>query len=243
MANLSKLGNEELLKRCKTAFLCSRQTSYSDMETIKNWAYRLSPEKDCILCGNHSPAEQVVFKILLEQKIPTILVLAETMKEYWEYEIRVALKEERILILTHCDNSVHQINKQSAIDRNLTILTLADNIVIGHCTKGGNIDKQTTGLTNVTYLTKTTERTYKSHEDIANFRLPGINGYLFFDLQNYHGRQFLKITQSKPNEQGYYEKNNIYIEHSELEQFRNIIKQIADKYTPETENKKNNETH
>ena len=38
-------------------------------------------------------------------------------------------------------------------------------------------------------------------------------------------------------------KNNIYIEHSELEQFRNIINQIADKYTPETENKKPNETH
>lgn len=242
MDNLYKLGNKNLLTKHKTAFLCSRQTSYEELETIKEWTYTLSTENDCILCGNHSSAEQTVFRLLLEQKIPVILVLAEALRDSWDINIRIALEENRILIVTQCDNSVHNISKQSATDRNLLLLKLADSIVIGHCTRGGNIDRQTAGLANVTYLTPTTERTNPAHEGIASYRMPGINGYLFFDLQEYRGRKFLKITQSKPNTQGYYEKENIYIDHSELERFKAIIDQITETGKHTSHNKNDHST-
>jgi len=149
---LNKLGNKQLLTMHKTAFLCSRQTPKAHYDAILKWIHQLSPDKDCILCGNHSYMEQEVFTLLLQLKVPIILVLAEAMRTVWNNGIERALKENRILIITHCNATVHQVSQQSADERNQIILSLADSIVIGYCTKGGNIEKQISRLTNVKIL-------------------------------------------------------------------------------------------
>lgn len=152
MNKLYKSGNKNLLTSYKTAFLCSRLTPESYYKAVLQWVYQLSPDRDCILCGNHSYAEQKVFTLLLQLKIPTILVLAEAMKTQWNNDIENAFKENRLLIITSCDETVHRVSKQSAADRNRLILSLSDTIVIGYCSKGGNIERQITNLTNVRFL-------------------------------------------------------------------------------------------
>lgn len=147
-----KLGNEILLTLFKTGFLCSRRIPDNQHMIISEWVKQLSPDNDCILCGNHSKAEQEVFTLLLQLKIPTILVLAESMKTHWSDEIQRALKENRILIITTCEETIHQVNWQTAADRNNLILSLAETIVIGYCSKGGNIERQISNLKNVTIL-------------------------------------------------------------------------------------------
>ena len=70
-----KIGNTQLLKYYKTAFLCSRKTPESQVKLIEDWIKLLNPITDCILCGNYSEMEQKVFTMLLEYIIPTILVM------------------------------------------------------------------------------------------------------------------------------------------------------------------------
>lgn len=152
---LRKLGNETLLQKRKTAFLCSRITPEETQTAVLEWVNSLNQNSDCILCGNHSAMEHLVFGLLLRKKIPTILVLAETFKDNWNNEIISALKENRLLIITLCDETVHFVSKQSAADRNLLILSLAENIVIGYSTPNGNIERQTENLHNVSILTQT----------------------------------------------------------------------------------------
>lgn len=70
--------------------------------------------------------------MLLEKKIPIILVLAESIKEEWPLPIKLALEEKRLLIVTACNDKVHRINHQSAYERNEIILSLANHIIIGY---------------------------------------------------------------------------------------------------------------
>jgi hypothetical protein len=148
-----KAGNEQLLDGCKTAFLCSRKTSARQRRAIRTWVESLSPDTDCLLCGNHSPMERAVFEQLLRRKIPTILLLAETFPPVWSADIADALDAGLLLVITHCDDAVHFVTYRSAADRNYLMLSLADRIIVGSCTPGGNLSRQLASFRNVTILT------------------------------------------------------------------------------------------
>lgn len=152
MEIIRQTGNVKLLSLHKTAFFCSRRMPDGAYPVIRSWVQTLSAENDCIICGNHSPMEQVVCAWLLQQKIPTILVLAETFPSKWPPVLETALREERLLVATRCDESVHRISRQSAFDRNELMLSIADEVVVGYCAEGGNIEKQVCSLPNVRYL-------------------------------------------------------------------------------------------
>ena len=47
-----KIGNVQLLKLFKTAFICSRIVPEKQERVIFNWVKQLNPLTDCILCGN-----------------------------------------------------------------------------------------------------------------------------------------------------------------------------------------------
>ena len=86
--------------------------------------------------------------------MPAILFLAETFPSVWPQPLASAIAEGRVLAATHCDDTVHFATRQSAQDRNRVILSLADRIVVGHCTAGGNIDRLTSGRPNVNILSR-----------------------------------------------------------------------------------------
>lgn len=238
--NLKKLGNETFLNRNKTAILCSRQTPESECLTILNWTHQLSIERDCILCGNHSHMEQEVFTLLLELKIPTVLVLAETMREEWSKDIKMALQENRILILTNCEESIHQVNKQSATDRNRIMLSLASSVVVGYCAKGGNIEKEIAGRNNVKILVPPSSP-QTSEQDLSNYRMSSRSGNLFFDIKEDNHEQYLKITQSKHLSTGNFRREKIFIDRSELFEFKEDIDKIIHYWQLEAEQKTTSE--
>ena len=232
-----RIGNSTLLSNRKTtAFLCSRQVPENKIPPIYNWINQLSPEKDCILCGNHSRMEQEVFNILLEKKIPVILALAEGMKKEWDNKVKLALEENRMLIVTTCDDKIHRINHQSAYDRNETILSLADDIIIGYCTPGGNIDRQTKGKTNITYLQKSeylsTELIFTdkvADSDVMIYRTSTKKGKIFLDIkQESSGQEYLKITQSKPQGNSAFHRETIFIDKNEVLQFKEELEKVID---------------
>lgn len=148
----AKTGNGAFLERSKIAFLSSRKAPPELNAVSREWVNSLNAETDCVMCGNLTVTENFVLSILLEAKIPTVLVLAEAMYERFWGDVAAALDAGRLLVITHCDSSVHSVSARSAQDRNYLMLSLADKIVVGNVTEGGNLEHMLVGYDNVTYL-------------------------------------------------------------------------------------------
>lgn len=148
----SKLGNENIMRLRKMAFFCSRKEPAGLQTAVDRWIGTLQSDKVCVMCGDQSPMEKHVFSSLLERKIPAILVLAEAMHEQWSEPVSEALGSGRLLIITHCGPEVHAVCAKSAFDRNALMMALADEIVVGYCSKGGNLERGLAGYGNVKYL-------------------------------------------------------------------------------------------
>lgn len=134
------LGNTELLKHFKTAFLCSRKVPAGIILKSYDWAKQQREAGNCIICSNHSPIEKDVFEILLKGKQPLILVLPRGLKKRWEPEILEAVHSNRLLIVSPFDATVTRITRETAQIKNKTIIELADKIVAGYVENGGQLE-------------------------------------------------------------------------------------------------------
>lgn len=135
------LGNTELLKLSKTAFLCSRQVPASVVLKCYDWAIGQREAGNCVISGFHSQLEKDVFHYLLKGKQPIIIALARGMKEKPEPELIKPLEEGRLLIITPFDRSVKRVSTDLAEVRNRLMINLSDQVAIGFASAGGNLEK------------------------------------------------------------------------------------------------------
>ena len=248
MKILSRRGNEALMQRTKTAFICSRKTPDGLEYLVGKWLLGLKPEADCVMCGNQSPMERAVFTTLLQRKIPVILALAEAMPSRFDADIENALLEERLLVITHCEPSVHNVTARSAFDRNILMLSLAQKIVVGYCSKGGNLERALAGFDNVedlengqpwlktqgettpeTLATVTPEPKQKAGMAGWSRSLRLNNGTVFLDFVGNGAENYLKITYSKSMGDGKYSRETLYFDRKELAEFSRILAIVSDK--------------
>lgn len=168
MRTIYKCGNEALLERRKTAFLCSRDVPAGAEKAVDEWLGTLSADRDCIMCGNSSGMERHVFSWLLRQGTPAILVLAQAMPNVWKAGLQDAMQGGRLLAITHCDPSVHYASARSANDRNLLMISMAAEVVVGCCTAGGNLSRQLAGARSVRtlYRAENTGRQKKEYKSL-----------------------------------------------------------------------------
>ncbi|QTA88373.1 DNA-binding protein [Desulfonema magnum] len=139
-SDLHFLGNKAILNVRKTAFLCSRKCPAEMIVKAYDWAIEQRKKGNCVMSCFHSQIEKDVFQILAKGKQPMILALARGMKKRWEPEIKTALGQNRLLILSPFDASVKWITSARAEIRNRLILELADEIRIAHAEKGGSLE-------------------------------------------------------------------------------------------------------
>lgn len=66
------IGNDKLMERDKTLFICSKRTPINLYEYVFRWVDSLTKD-DCIACFNSTEMEAEVLKALLVAKIPTVL--------------------------------------------------------------------------------------------------------------------------------------------------------------------------
>ena len=92
------IGNQELLKRRKTLFVCSKRAPLATYERIFGWVESLT-EKDVVVCCNTSELEVEVMKSLVVNQVPTILVMMNRFREENNVQIQKALKEGRMLVV------------------------------------------------------------------------------------------------------------------------------------------------
>ena len=229
-----KIGNTHLLKLNKTAFLCSRKAPESQVKLIFDWVKRLNPITDCILCGNFSEMEQKVFAMLLEYKIPTILVMPNAVAKHWDKDVMNALEENRLLIFSIWENRTDDEIVPSSNDRNEIILLLADKTIVGYCREGGKLEKQIKGKENIEILTAMNTSEKKFDRDLFNSRLSSHCGDIYFDAKKDEKEDYLKVTQSKFTGNDEKRREKIFINRSEIIDFRNTINEVINYWNLES---------
>lgn len=136
---LSYFGNKNIIKNQKTAFLCSRKCPSDIIIKSLDWARDKKNDGDCIISGFHSRIEKDVFNILMKGKQPIILVLARGMKEHWPIEIKKAIEEEKLLVISPFDKNIKYITQETANIRNELMTKIAEEIFIAYYTPNGNL--------------------------------------------------------------------------------------------------------
>ncbi|MFA7380149.1 MAG: DNA-binding protein [Bacteroidia bacterium] len=135
------IGNTDLLKLPKTAFLCSRKIPASVVLKCYDWAIAQREKGNCVISGFHSQIEKDVLHYLLKGNQPIILALARGLKDKVEPEFEKPLKEGRLLIITPFGKTIKRATQQTAQTRNQLMTHLADNITLGYASAGGQLDK------------------------------------------------------------------------------------------------------
>ena len=103
---ISYFGNRTILEAHKTAFLCSRKCPSEIVIKSLDWAVEKKNTGQCVISGFHSRIEKDVFNILLKGTQPIILVLARGMKTRWPLEIKNAVKQDRLLVISPFEQSI-----------------------------------------------------------------------------------------------------------------------------------------
>ena len=119
------LGNQELLKLKKTVFLASNAIAPEMVLRCYDWAAGM--HEGCVVSGFSSKLEKDVLHFLIKAKCPIILVLARQMYKVIPDELKEALEQDRLLIIS-TTNAIRQ-SKVTALARNKYICEIADSIL------------------------------------------------------------------------------------------------------------------
>ena len=121
------LGNEDLLKVPKVAFLASSTIPPNMVLKCYDWATQMAKEGKCVVSGFSSHLEREVLHFLAKGKQPIILVLAREMYKQIPIELQPLLDANRLLII-----SVSKAVRQSRVTshaRNKYICEMVDKIL------------------------------------------------------------------------------------------------------------------
>lgn len=121
------LGNKEVLKVRKTAFLASSTISSETVMRCYDWATEMRSQGECVVSGFSSKLEQDVLHFLLKGKQPIIIVLARRMYKVIPKKLEAAIDQNRLLIIS-VSNATRQ-SKATAMARNKYICEISDRIM------------------------------------------------------------------------------------------------------------------
>ena len=127
ITNVEYLGNKDLLRLKKVAFLASNTISSGIVLKVYDWATDMRNRGECVVSGFCSKLEKDVLHFLLKGSQPIILVLARRMYKTVPLILQEALNENRLLIVS-VSVSVRQ-SKITALERNKYICNMANKIL------------------------------------------------------------------------------------------------------------------
>ncbi|MBP5338894.1 MAG: hypothetical protein J6Z14_06255 [Prevotella sp.] len=150
MRIIETIGNQKLLEREKTLFLCSKRTPIELYGPVFQWVDGLS-ERDCITCFSSTEMEEEVMKTLLANEVPTILVVINRFRDKHNIQIERALKDNRLLILVLKRDEPKELGQTPRL-RNEFVLGMVQHIVCGYVNKNGSVFPLLAGRKDVEYL-------------------------------------------------------------------------------------------
>ena len=168
MRIINKIGNEQLLDREKTLFLCSKHTPYNVYPIIFDWVENLCDTK-CVMCFKTTEMEYEVMTSLLVNKIPTILVVMNKFTDVNNIQIEMAIKEGRMLIIVLQRDEPRGAGQTPRL-RNEFVVNMADKIVCGYVNPNGTVVSLLAGKSNVEYLLRREVQMAAEELDKSNYR-------------------------------------------------------------------------
>ena len=126
--DIEYLGNKELLKLHKTAFLASSTIPLEMVLKCYDWASGKHEEGECVISGFSSKLERDVLHFLIKAKCPVILVLARRMYSNIPEELKEPIEQGRLLIISSF-NSPRQTRVTANI-RNKYVCSISDKVLI-----------------------------------------------------------------------------------------------------------------
>ena len=130
-------GNQDLMNREKTLFLCSKMTPIGLYSYVFKWTDSLT-ERDCIVCFNSTDMESEVLKALLVAKVPAILFVMNRFTDVNNIQIERALKENRMLIVILKRDEPRGKGTTPRL-RNEYVISLCQHVVCGYVNKNGSV--------------------------------------------------------------------------------------------------------
>ncbi|MCQ2201797.1 MAG: hypothetical protein MJZ27_06865 [Bacteroidales bacterium] len=239
----SHRGNIALIDYPHTGFLCSRVVPALNMNEIVQWAQGFTDTSRCIVCGCQTSIEYQVLQALLNNRVPVIVVYSIAVPEQIAPEWELALQEERMLILSQCDSTTPTNNAYQ--DRNALIIALSDNIVVGYCTRGGNIAQQMFGRPNVCYLSSYEQYDQQDHSLWSKSLHLSDGGTLMISLKTLNQQlSYVELTKAyHSSSKNHTEYATIRIPQDEMDELTSLLSEAqmfqrssksSNKYSPRT---------
>ncbi len=138
---IHSLGNAEILKHHKTAFLCSRDYPARAVLRIYDWAKDMREAGECVISGFHSALERDVLAILLRGSQPIILAAARGLPKRYPADVKKAVDDGRLLVVSPFPDSVRRITADTARKRTAFLLSVAERVVVGYAKEQGALAK------------------------------------------------------------------------------------------------------
>lgn len=139
MNELEYLGNKDLLNLPKTAFLASNTISSETVLRCYDWATEMRRQGRCVVSGFSSKLEKDVLHFLLKGNQPIIMVLARQMYKVVPTDLKEALEQNRLLIIS-TSQAVRQ-SRTTALARNRYVCEMADEIILVGAAEGNSLFK------------------------------------------------------------------------------------------------------
>lgn len=134
---LEQLGNKDLLQLPKTAFLASNTISSEVVLKCYDWASEMRRQGRCVVSGFSSKLERDVLHFLLKGEQPVIMVLARQMYKVVPADLKEALEQNRLLIIS-TSNAARQ-SRATALARNKYVCEMADEIILVGAAEGNSL--------------------------------------------------------------------------------------------------------
>ena len=139
-------GDTGIAGRHKTAFLCSRHYPAAAVLRSYDWAKEIRERGACVISGFHSALERDVLDILLRGRQPLILAAARGLPKRYPADIKQAINQGRLLVVSPYPASVSRITAITARKRNEFMLAVADRIVIGSMSQNSALAEALRGV-------------------------------------------------------------------------------------------------
>lgn len=138
---METLGDPEILKLHKTAFLCSRRYPAEIVPKAYEWAIAQRDAGKCVISGFHSQIEKDVFHFLLKGTQPIIVALARGLPKRIDGSLIAEVEKGRLLIVSPFDESVRRASIDTAFRRNQFMIEVADEVMVAYATKDGMLEQ------------------------------------------------------------------------------------------------------
>lgn len=138
---MNYIGDIKILDLPKSAFLCSDKYSSKAVLACYDWTTEVKSKNICVVSGFQSKLEQDILNILLKGNSPIVLVLARGIYKKCPAKYFEAVKKGQLLIISPFTDNESIITRERARTRNELVISMADEIVIGHISAGGMIEQ------------------------------------------------------------------------------------------------------